>query len=213
MSILDAQPMTAAALVALAAGCLVVLRNPLGALLAVAPLALLVPWAARGVSGEPMAHLSVSAASVWVTLILAKRLRGRARGAVLILAAAAAAAGIYLARLPEAWNSAKWFQQQYGYPYNVADTTYNGYFYIPPLVASSYLLWERRCEWWFWPTAVWAALLLAGAVFLGEARFFQYSLPMQMALVVPLATAAMSRPAPGAGGTGRHPDGGVTWRT
>jgi hypothetical protein len=192
-SVLDAQFLVAASLLILFAGSLLAVGTVFRAALVIAPLALLVPWSARGVSGESSAHLALCAASTWAALVMARRFSGQWRTLAIMLAVITGIATVFAGRHAEAWFSPLWYRQMRGAPFNVVDATYNRWVYVPVLAALAPMVRAGRGEWWFWPTALWAGALALFSVVFGGAAYFQYNLALQMALIVPLGLVALAR--------------------
>jgi len=125
----------------------------------------------------------------WVAALLA--VPAAYKAATLIPAALAegklASATFWLdATVGGGWNLREWFLGTGGGAYRGIQSEMNAFFYVPlllPFAAAAYL-YRRR--WWFAPTFLWGAALAAGSIVFGGSFFFQYSLEMQMGLLVPL---------------------------
>jgi len=116
----------------------------------------------------------------------------------LILVAAAAATGYghgasyWLgSNFLEGWASRSWFEATGSYAFLNTQAEFNTLFWLPMAlpVAAIGFAWRRR--WWFAPTFLWAAVLLGGTLALERNLYLQFSLPMQMALLVPAGLIAV----------------------
>jgi hypothetical protein len=249
----NAQLVTAAALVVLAVGCRLALESSVAAILAVAPLALLVPWLVPVSAADTGVIFPLSASFVLAGWLLAEMPRNRRAWRFVhwaLLASAAAAATVFSppvlvlfpavviyysvklgrraalglaaalliipaaceigtlalpaydlgrsldlswwldATIAQGWNVRAWFQSGGGGNYQGVQSDLNELFYLPLLLPFAAAAFACRSRWWFAPTFLWAALLVAGNVVFGGNLYVQRSLTMQMGLIVPFAVAA-----------------------
>ena len=252
-----AQVVTAFALALLAVGCLLILRNPFAALLAVAPMAIFVPWQIPIVATDMGVVFPLAASVVWLAWIAWERFSDRLRlrplawFALLVLAATAATVlspqtlvlssviVVYYAAkrgirpvlpvalamvvapaayefaifampaydqgrlldpawwlqttISQGWDMRPWLEGSGGAPYRMVQFSFNLLFYVPMLFPFAVAAYECRRQWWFTPTFLWGATLVAGNLVFAWNFSLQQSLTMQMGVLVPFAVACVDR--------------------
>jgi hypothetical protein len=95
------------------------------------------------------------------------------------------------ATIAQAWDMRAWYQASGGGPFKSTQSEINMLFYVPLLVPFAAMAFEYRKCWWFAPTFLWAAALFAGNVVFSRNLYFQHSLTMQMAFLVPFSIAGV----------------------
>ncbi len=92
---------------------------------------------------------------------------------------------------PVLWNVPSWSRSVHGRPYDNNTMVYNQWFYWPMLLPLGVVAWYCRRERWFVPTFLWGVMLAAGALAFTREPYFQYSLPLEMGLLVPVGVASI----------------------
>ena len=93
-------------------------------------------------------------------------------------------------RRVDLWNVATWSSLAHGRVYDRVVLGCNRWIWQPVAPALLVLAYPYRRQWWFRATFVGAAALVAGALLYGGNVYFQYSLPLEMGLLVPLGIVA-----------------------
>lgn len=155
---------------------------------------------AFGLSPQSLVFVVIAtAAFIW-------KARGRRR-AMLVLAVAAALGAVFAAKgawlfwsgsgravlewreilfMPSGiWNLPAW-EGERSAQYTNMMLRFGGSFHWPVAAAALALALPYRRLWWFAPTFAGAVLLAAGAHIYGGNVYFQYSLPLEMAFLIPL---------------------------
>jgi len=94
-------------------------------------------------------------------------------------------------RHAEYWNVKEWMNMAHSDPFDFTVVPFNQYIYVPIMGALGVLAYRWRREWWFGATFIWAAMLFLGARIFTKGLYVQYSLPMEMALLIPFGIAAV----------------------
>lgn len=89
------------------------------------------------------------------------------------------------------WNLSTLSDYVHSERYNRMIFKFGQRMYWAPVIA--FALWSLRARgaWWFGATFGGAAMVVAGTLLFGERVYFQWSMPLQVALVVPLGIVAV----------------------
>jgi hypothetical protein len=83
------------------------------------------------------------------------------------------------------WSLGPWLGSWGTGAFRSIRTEVNAYFYLPMLGPLAVTAWKYRKCWWFAPTFLWAAALVAGNIVFGRTFSFYESLTLDAALLVP----------------------------
>jgi len=87
------------------------------------------------------------------------------------------------------WAARNWYGALLGRNFTLMHGLYNPAWVWPLILPLAILVSTSRREWWFAPTALWSGVLLVGTLVIGRETDALYSLPLQIALIVPASVA------------------------
>jgi hypothetical protein len=87
------------------------------------------------------------------------------------------------------WAARNWYGALLGRNFTLMHSLYNPAWVWPLILPLVILICTSRREWWFSLTALWSGVLLVGTLALGRETDALYSLPLQIALIVPASVA------------------------